>query len=41
MHIFFDKGITGGFSMVANPFRKANNPDVEGYEPQNQLAIYR
>ena len=30
MHIFFDKGLTEGISMVANPFAKANNPDVKG-----------
>ena len=33
MHIFFDKGLTGEISIVANPFAKANNPEVKGYDP--------
>ena len=34
MHSFSDKGLKGGISMVANPFTKANNLEVEGYDRQ-------
>ena len=43
MHLFFDKGLTGGISMVANHYAKANNPQVEGYNPklpQSYIAFY-
>jgi hypothetical protein len=29
MHIFFDRGLRGGISMVANHFAKANNPHLK------------
>ena len=31
MHLFIDKGLTGGISMIVNQYAKANNPNVEGY----------
>ena len=34
MHMFFDRGLTGGISIVADHYAKANNPDVDGYDPQ-------
>jgi len=33
MHIFIERGMTGGISMVSKPYPKANNPRVEGYDP--------
>ena len=36
MHMFFDRGLTGGISIVADHYARANNPDVEGYDPQQQ-----
>ena len=40
MHMFFDRGLTGGISIVADHYARANNPDVEGYDPQQQKNIY-
>ena len=34
MHMFFDRDLTGGISIVADHYARANNPDVEGYDPQ-------
>ena len=39
MHIFFDKGLTGRISMVANPFAKANNPEVDPQKPTNYIQL--
>ena len=33
MHLFIEKGLRGGISMVSKRFAKANNPMVEGYDP--------
>ena len=33
MHLFIEKGLRGGISMVSKRFTKANNPMVEGYDP--------
>ena len=35
-HLFIEKGIRGGISMVSKRYAKANNPNVEGYDPENQ-----
>ena len=33
MHLFIEKGLRGGISMVSKRFAKANNPMVEGSGP--------
>ena len=33
IHIFIEKGLRGGISMVSKRFTKANNPMVEAYDP--------
>ena len=33
MHLFIEREVRGGVSMVSKRYRKANNPRVEGYEP--------
>ena len=40
MHMFIEKGLRGGISMVSKRYAKANNPGVEGYipdEPQSHI----
>ena len=32
-HLFFDKGLTGGASQVANPFAQANHEDIGKFDP--------
>ena len=34
--MFIDKGLVGGISMIANQFARANNPDLESYDPNTQ-----
>ena len=34
MHLFIERGMGGGISMVSKRFAKANNPLVEGYNPE-------
>ena len=41
MHLFIERGMRGGISMVSKRYAKANNPLVEGYnpnEPTNYIA---
>jgi len=33
MHLFIERGMRGGISMVSKRHAKANNPLVEGYDP--------
>ena len=34
MHMMFGQGLRGGISLVANQYGKANNPQVERYNPK-------
>ena len=33
MHLFVERGMRGGISMVSKRYAKANNPQVQGYDP--------
>jgi hypothetical protein len=37
-HLFFEKGLRGGFSMVSHRHAKANNPQVEGHDPEKPTS---
>ena len=41
-HLFIEKGMRGGISMVSKRYAKANNPSVEGYDPEkpNSFIMY-
>ena len=39
MHLFIERGMRGGISMASKRYAKANNPLVEGYDP-NQPTNY-
>jgi hypothetical protein len=38
MHLFFEKGLHGGISMVSHRHVKANNPQVEGHDPEKPTS---
>ena len=38
MHLLFDRGLTGGISMVANHYARANNPQVDGYNEDKEKS---
>ena len=43
MHLFIEKGMRGGISMVSKRHIKANNPHVTGYSPEegdNYIMYY-
>ena len=40
MHLFFDKGLRGGISMVANHFARANNPEMKEHWDPKQKKSY-
>ena len=43
MHIFFDRGMRGGISMVANPFAQANNEFMDNFNsslPRSEIKFY-
>ena len=41
-HLFIEKGMRGGISMVSKRHARANNPAVEGYDPEkpNSHILY-
>ena len=41
-HLFIEKGMRGGISMVSKRYAKANNPSVEGCDPEkpNSFIMY-
>ena len=43
MHIFFDRGMRGGISLVANPFAQANNEFMDNFNsslPRSEIKFY-
>jgi hypothetical protein len=38
MYLFIEKGLGGGVSMVSQRYAKANNPHIEGYDPEKPTA---
>ena len=40
MHMFFDKGLRGGISMVANPYARSNNPEMKEHWDPKQKKSY-
>ena len=39
MHLFFEEGIRGGISMIANRYAKANHKYVGGYDPEEDPPV--
>ena len=37
-HLFIEKGMRGGISMVSKRYAQANNPLVEGYDPEKPTS---
>ena len=42
MHLFVERGMRGGISMVSKRYAKANNPRFQGYDPNkpNKYNMY-
>jgi len=42
MHLFVERGMRGGISMVSKRYTKANNPQVPDYDPSepNKFIMY-
>ena len=42
LHLFVERGMRGGISMVSKRYAKANNPQVQGYDPSkpNKHIMY-
>jgi hypothetical protein len=36
MHLFIEKGMRGGVSMITHRYAKANNPYIEGHDPDQE-----
>ena len=40
MHLFFDKGLSGGVSQVANPWARANHEGIEKHFDREEMRAY-
>ena len=38
MHLFIERGMRGGISMESRRFCKANNPNLEDYNPEQETS---
>jgi hypothetical protein len=36
MHLFIEEGMRGGISMITHRYAKANNPYIEGHDPDQE-----